>query len=112
MQEHTLLSEHATTMALDQHARSVTLAALAPRARRDESRAALRLPVLGFDCRLGQVGDRAAEVRLRIWAVRFRLAREIRAMGIDFDIIAVTSIPRSTEDKRLKGDRIQIHPES
>ena len=37
--------------------------------------------------------------------MRFQLAREIRAMGIDCDIIAVTSIPRSTEDKRLKDDR-------
>ena len=34
----------------------------------------------------------------------FQLAREIRAMGIDCDIIAVTSIPKSTEDKRLKDD--------
>jgi transposase len=37
--------------------------------------------------------------------VRFQLAREIRAMGIDCDIIAVTSIPRSTEDKRPEDDR-------
>ena len=35
----------------------------------------------------------------------FQLAREIRAMGVDCDIIAVTSIPRSTEDKRLKDGR-------
>ncbi|MBR3224432.1 MAG: transposase [Atopobiaceae bacterium] len=35
----------------------------------------------------------------------FQLAREIRAMGIFCDIIAVTIIPRSTEDRWLKDDR-------
>ena len=105
MQEYTLRSEHATTVALDQHARSVTLAAL---------------DLHTGETRAGQLTDcpsAEAIVDWSKWATRplrfvyesgpcgFQLAREIRAMGICCDIIAVTSIPRSAEDKRLKDDR-------
>lgn len=105
MQEYTLRSEHATTIALDQHARSVTLAAL---------------DLATGETRSGRLSDcptAGAIVEWAGWATGplrfvyesgpcgFQLAREIRAMGICCDIIAVTSIPRSTEDKRLKDDR-------
>lgn len=36
----------------------------------------------------------------------FQLARDIRSMGIDCDVIAVTSIPRSSGDRLLKDDRV------
>ena len=105
MQEHALRSEHATTIALDRHARSVTLAALdlatgetrggrladCPSAEMIVDWAKWATEPLRFACESGPCG--------------FQLAREIRAMGIDCDIIAVTSIPRSTEDKRPEDDR-------
>jgi len=105
MQEYTLRSEHATTIALDQHARSVTLAAL---------------DLATGEARSGKLSDCPSAETIVDWArwatepmrfvyesgpCGFQLAREIRAMGIDCDIMAVTSIPRSTEDKRLKDDR-------
>lgn len=105
MQEYTLRSEHATTIAIDQHARSVTLAAL------DLSAGETRTGRIGDCPTAGQVVDWAR------WATKplrfvyesgpcgFQLARDIRAMGIDCDVIAVTSIPKSTEAKRVKDDR-------
>lgn len=98
MQEYTLRSEHATTIALDQHARSVTLAAL------DLSTGETRGGTLTNCPSAETVVDWAK------WATKplrfvyesgpcgFQLAREIRSKGISCDIIAVTSIPRSTED--------------
>ena len=105
MQEHALRSEHATTIALDQHARSVTLAAL------DLSTGETRSGRLADCPSAGLVVDwaRWATGPLRFVCESgpcgFQLAREIRAMGIDCDIIAVTSIPRGTEDKRPEDDR-------
>ena len=105
MQEYTLRSEHATTIAPARHARSVTLAAL---------------DLATGETRRGRLTDCPSAEQIVSWAdwatrplrfvyesgpCGFQLAREIRAMGIDCDIIAVTSIPKSTEDKRLKDDR-------
>lgn len=105
MQEYTLRFEHATTIALDQHARSVTLAAL---------------DLATGETRTGRIADCPTAdliVSWASWATKplrfvyesgpcgFQLARDMRAMGIDCDVIAVTSIPRSTEAKRMKDDR-------
>lgn len=105
MQEYTLRSEHATTIALDQHARSVTLAAL---------------DLSTGETRTGRIADCPSAEQIVDWAswateplrfvyesgpCGFQLAREIGKMGIDCDVIAVTSIPRSTEARRLKDDR-------
>ena len=35
----------------------------------------------------------------------FKLARDLRSIGIDCDVVAATSIARSDEDKKLKNDR-------
>ena len=105
MQEYTLRSRHATTVALDQHARSVTLAAL------DLATGETR------EGRLTGCPGAAEVVAWAGWATKplrfvyesgpcgFQLARDIRAMGVDCDVIAVSSIPRSPEDRRLKDDR-------
>lgn len=105
MTEYTLRTTHATTVALDQHARSVTLAAL---------------DLTTGETRDGRLVNCPSPEQIVDWAkwatppVRFvyesgpcgfQLARDIRAMGIDCDVIAVSSIPRSAETKRLKDDR-------
>ena len=105
MQEHALRSEHATTIALDLHARSAALAAL---------------DLATGETRGGRLADCPSAELIVDWAkwatgplrlayesgpCGFQLAREIRAMGVGCDIIAVTSIPRSTEDKRPEDDR-------
>lgn len=105
MQEYTLRSEHATTVALDQHARSVALAALdlatgetrtgsltgCPSAAEIAGWAEWATPPLRFVYESGPCG--------------YQLARDIRAMGIDCEVIAVSSIPRSPEARMLKDDR-------
>lgn len=105
MQEYTLRSSHATTVALDQHARSVTLAAL---------------DLATGETRTGRLADCPSAAQIVDWAswatkplrlvyesgpCGFQLARDVRAMGVDCDVIAVTSIPRSSGDRRLKDDR-------
>ena len=105
MQEHALRSEHATTIAPARHARSVTLAAL---------------DLATGETRGGRLADCPSAELIVDWArwatgplrlacesgpCGFQLAREIRAMGADCGIIAVTSMPRSTEDRRPEDDR-------
>ena len=105
MQEYTLRSEHATTIALDQHARSVTLAAL---------------DLATGETRSGRLSDCPSAEEIVGWAgwateplrfvyesgpCGFQLAREIRAMGVCCDVIAATSIPRSADARRVKDDR-------
>ena len=105
MQEYTLRSEHATTIALDQHARSVTLAALDLSTGETRSGRLADCPSAGLVVDWAKWATEPLRFVYESGPCGFQLAREIRAMGIDCDIIAVTSIPRSTEDKRLKDDR-------
>jgi len=98
-------SKHATIIAIDQHARSVTMHAL------DLATGETRRKRL-TDC--PTAGDIISWAES--WATEpfrfayesgpcgFQLARDIRAQGHDCDIIAVSSIARSNEDKYLKDD--------
>ena len=91
---------------MDQHARSVTASAI------DLSTGESRSARLTNCPSAEQIASWAAS-----WATPpmrfayesgpcgFQLARDIRALGHDCDVIAVSSIPRSTEAKRMKDDR-------
>lgn len=106
MQEYTIRSSHASTIAIDQHARSVAMCAL------DISTGETRSTELAGCPTAGDIVGWAAA-----WATPpmrfvyesgpcgFQLARDIRALGHDCDMIAVSSIARSVDDKRLKDDR-------
>ena len=106
MQEYTIRSSHASTIAIDQHARSVAMCAL------DISTGETRSTKLAGCPTAGDMVEWAAA-----WATPpmrfvyesglcgFQLARDIRALGHDCDMIAVSSIARSVDDKRLKDDR-------
>lgn len=106
MQEYTIRSSHASTIAIDQHARSVAMCAL------DISTGETRSTKLAGCPTAGDIVGWAAA-----WATPpmrfvyesgpcgFQLARDIRALGHDCDMIAVSSIARSVDDKRLKDDR-------
>jgi transposase len=106
MAQYTMQAKHASLIAIDQHARSVTMR--------------------GLDLATGEEkGKRLADCptasEIVSWAMSwatppirfayesgpcgFQLAREIRALGHDCDIIAVSSIARSNEDKYLKDDK-------
>ena len=53
---------------------------------------------------LGQVCYAAAETCLRVESMPVPI-HEDPAMGIDRDVMAMTSIPRGIDDRRLKDDR-------
>ena len=106
MQEYTLRTEHATVVAIDQHARSVALAAV---------------DLATGETRGTRLADCPTAARIAGWAeswatgpIRFvyesgpcgfQLCRDLRALGHACDMIAVSSIPRSADDRALKDDR-------
>ena len=106
MEQYTISSEHATVIAIDQHARSAVMSGI-DFATGEEKYGRLT------DC------PSAAEIAAwaESWATRpirfvyesgpcgFQLARDLRGLGHDCDVIAVTSIPRSSKDKAFKDDR-------
>lgn len=105
MPEYTLRSEYASVIAIDQHARSVTMCAL---------------DLAAGETRTGRLASCPSAEQILGWAswtsepkwfvyesgpCGFQLARELRALGQRCDVIAVTSIPRSTSDRQCKDDR-------
>ena len=105
MPQYTMHAKHASTIAIDQHARSVTMRGLdlttgeerrkrltnCPTAQAIVSWAtSWATPPIRFAYESGPCG--------------FQLARDISELGYDCDIIAVTSIARSNEDKYNKDD--------
>ena len=105
MPEYTLQSDHASVIAIDQHARSVTLCALDLAA--GETRTG-RLTGCPSAQQVLDWASWAAEPRRFVYEsgpCGFQLARDLLALGQRCDVIAVTSIPRSTSDKQRKDDR-------
>lgn len=105
MGEYILRSDFATIVAMDQHARSVALCAL---------------DLATGERRTGRLHGCPAAEDIAKWAswatapVRFayesgpcgfQLARDMTALGYRCDVIAVSSIPRSTKDKAFKDDK-------
>jgi transposase len=106
MQQYTMQSKYASYIAIDQHARSVTMRGL------DLTTGESKVTQL-TDCpRAEQIVDWALS-----WASKpvyfayesgpcgHQLTREIRAFGHDCDMIAVSSIAKSSEDRCIKDDR-------
>ena len=105
MQQYTMQSKYASYIAIDQHARSVTMRGL---------------DLTTGEYKTRQFGDCPQAIQIIDWAVSWasepiyfayesgpcghHLTREIRAFGHDCDMIAVSSIARSNEDKYLKDD--------
>jgi transposase len=106
MAQYTMHSSYASHIAIDQHARSVTMRGLDLLTGETQAKRLTNCPTAK------DITDWA-----RSWAtgpMRFAyesgpcgntLAREIRALGHACDIIAVSSIARSAEDKLFKDDR-------
>ena len=106
MAQYTINSEHATLIAIDQHARSCNLSALdlstgeAKRTRLSDCPTAAEM--------LGWAGRWATPPYLFAYEsgpCGFALQRGFAALGHDCDVIAVTSIARDNKDKLLKDDR-------
>ena len=106
MAQYTINSEHATIIAIDQHARSCNLSAL---------------DLATGETRKTRLADCPTAAEIAGWADRwatppylfayesgpcgFNLQRELDALGHDCSVIAVTSIARDGKDKLLKDDR-------
>jgi len=98
-------SKYATTVAIDQHARSVTMRALDLTSGEERRRQLTNCPTA--EDMVSWAKSWAAEpihFAYESGPCGFQLAREIRTLGYDCDIIAVTSIARSKEDKDFKDD--------
>lgn len=110
MAEYTIKSDYASVIALDQHARTVTLVGC------DLSTGEKKVGKLVRCPQAAEIAEWALE-----WASEpirfvyesgpcgFQLARDLRSLGYACDVIAVSSIPRSTEDRLLKDDRRDAH---
>ncbi|MBQ1242203.1 MAG: IS110 family transposase [Oscillospiraceae bacterium] len=106
MAKYTVSSDYGSMFGMDVHARSVT--------------------VKGFDWATGEertkrFGDCPAASEIAEWmeanftgpyyaayesgCTGFHLCRQLRKLGVDCDVIAVTSIARSNDDKRRKTDK-------
>lgn len=105
MPEYTLRSDHASVIAVDQHARSVTLAATCfPTA---EHRAG-RLTGCPSAAEIAEWASWADGPRLFVYEsgpCGFQLARDLRALGEGCDVIATSTIPRSPQARSCKDDR-------
>ena len=106
MGQYTLDSRHAGVVALDQHARSVALCGIRLDTAEVRSTRLVGCPsasdISGWA--LAWVG---APVRFvyESGPCGFQLARDLRGAGLDCDVIAVSSIPRSASDRAFKDDR-------
>ena len=106
MAEYTISSRYGSLFGMDVHARSTT--------------------VRGFDFSTGEMktkrfGDCPGPALIANWmqegfsgphyaayesgCTGFHLCRELRSLGIDCDVVAVSTIARSTDDKKRKNDR-------
>jgi transposase len=99
-------SKYASYIAIDQHARSVTMRGL---------------DLVTGETKTAHITDCPTATQIIDWAVSWasgpvyfayesgpcghQLAREIRALGHDCDMIAVSSIAKSSEDRSIKDDK-------
>ncbi|MBQ3301559.1 MAG: IS110 family transposase [Eggerthellaceae bacterium] len=106
MTQYTINSDHATLIAIDQHARSCSLSALvlstgeARRTRLSDCPTAAEM--------VGWAAGWATQPYLFAYEsgpCGFSLQRDLTALGHDCEVIAVTSIARDGKDKLLKDDR-------
>ena len=105
MPQYTMQSNHASLIAIDQHARSSTMRGLDLATGEEKRRRLVNCPT-AEDIVSWAKSWATTPIRFAYESgpCGFRLAREIRALGHDCDIIAVTSIARSNEDRYLKDD--------
>jgi transposase len=106
MAQYTINASHCSVFGMDVHARSVSIRGL--------DRSTGEVKVRRFtDCpSAGEISGWMTEnftgphyAAYESGCTGFNLCREMRGAGIDCDVVAVTSIARSTDDKQRKTDR-------
>lgn len=110
MTEYTIRSNYASIMAIDQHARSVTIAGLDYATGESKTTRLIDCPTAS-DIAAWATGWATMPIRFvyESGPCGFQLARDLKAIGHDCDVIAVSTIPRSSGDKWLKDDRKDAH---
>jgi transposase len=107
MAQYIINARHCSVFGMDVHARSVSVRGI------DRSTGETKLRRFG-DC--PSAGDIAAWMgehftgphyaAYESGCTGFQLCRDLRAQGIDCDVVAVTSIARSTDDRQRKTDKM------
>jgi hypothetical protein len=97
-------------MAIDQHARSATIAGLDLSSGETKMTRLVNCPS-ALDIASWATSWATKPVRFvyESGPCGFQLARDLKDMGYDCDVIAVTTIPRSLEDKQFKDDKRDAH---
>jgi len=99
-------SKHATIIAIDQHARSVTMRGLDLTTGEEKIRQLVNCPSATDMVSWAESwGTGPFRFAYESGPCGLYLARDIQALGHDCDIIAVSSIARSNEDKSRKDDQ-------
>lgn len=106
VEQYIIRSKYASVVAIDQHARSVTLAGIDLSSGEEKSGRLINCPSAP-DIATWALSWAAPPVRFvyESGPCGFQLARDIQRLGHDCDVIAVTSIPRSAKVKAYKDDR-------
>lgn len=105
MTEYVLRSDYATVIAMDQHARSVTLAALDLSSGETRTGRLVNCPSAGEIVEWAGWATRPLRFAYESGPCGYQLARDIRSAGCCCDVIAVKSIPRSVDVRRVKDDK-------
>jgi len=105
MPQYTMNTKYASQIAIDQHARSVTMRGLDLTSGEERARRLGGCPSAG-DIAAWAEGWAAGPIRFAYESgpCGFHLTRGLQALGHACDVIAVSSIPRSPEDRYHKDD--------
>lgn len=105
MPEYTLRSDHASVIAIDQHARSVTLAGTCLPTAEHRTGKLTRCPSAAEIAAWASWADGPRLFAYESGPCGFQLARDLRALGEACDVIATSTIPRSPQARAYKDDR-------
>lgn len=100
------MDEYTTFVGMDVHARSITATALA----KDSGETIKKKFGRGYSA--AEIASWCNSLSQPVYlayesgCTGFALARDLRALGIDCDVIAVSTLPRSTKDRQGKCDKL------
>jgi transposase len=106
MAQYTINSKYASVVALDTHARSVTAKGIDLATGETKTKRFSDCPTPGeIAAWIHKYFSAPYYAAYESGCTGFHLCRELRAQDIDCDVIAVSTIARSTDDKQRKSDR-------
>ena len=100
------MSNYTTRAGMDVHARSITIQALVMETGEVSGKTLAGNPSAGEVAEWLKALPQPVYCAYESGCTGFHLARELRELGIDCDVIAVSTLPRSTRDRQGKCDRL------